>query len=372
MKRLNVAVVGLGVGRGHLDGYAALPDHYKVQAVCDLDEARLAEARQTYGVPVATTRLQDLLMRDDIDLVDLCTPPNTHLPLLRQVLAAGKHVICEKPLVGSLAEADAAAQAQAQATAGARLFPIFQYRFGNGVQQLRHLQARGFAKHAYVSTVETHWRREADYYAIAWRGKWATELGGVCLTQACHAHDLLSYVVGPVKTVYARLATRVNDIEGEDCAAITLGMADGSVAVLSATLGAATETSRLKFVFSDMTVESQSPEPYRPGKAPWIFTGKTAAIDAAIREALADFAPSSEGFEGQFERIHACLTAGAGAPVTLADARASLELITAIYFSGETGQAVTLPITADHPRYASWKPAAGGFAKALAQEAGHG
>jgi len=358
-RKLNVAVVGLGVGRAHLEAYRNLPQLFDVKAVCDLDEARLAQS----GVAWTTTRLQDLLDSEQIDLVDLCTPPNTHLQFIRQALAAGKHVICEKPLVGSLAEVDAVEAAVASART--RLFPIFQYRFGNGLQQLLHLRSQGFGRHALLTTIETHWKRQANYYAIRWRGKWATEMGGVCLTQAIHAHDMLTYVVGPVKTVYARLATRVNDIEGEDCAAISLEMRDGSVAVLSATLGAADEISRLKFMFHDMTVESRSPHPYRPGEEPWIFKGKTPEIDAAMQTALSKFKPGQESFEGQFARIHAALTADEPTPASLADARAALELITAIYHSGEVGVAVTLPIPKDHPKYASWKPTSGGFPKEL-------
>jgi predicted dehydrogenase len=366
MTRLKVAVVGLGVGKAHLQGYAKLPDLYEIKALCDLDETKLRAMATEFGVAWTTTQLQDLLTSDQIDVVNLCTPPNTHLDLIQQSLAADKHVICEKPLVGSLAEADAVAAAVA--TARGHLFPIFQYRFGNGLQQLKHLQARGFGRHAFVTTVETHWRREADYYEVLWRGKWATEVGGVCLTQAIHAHDILSYVLGPVKSVYANLATRVNDIEGEDCAAISLAMADGSVAVLSATLGAAEEASRLKFTFNDMTVESDSPHPYRPGESPWHFKGKTPAIDMELRDALRDFEPALESFAGQFARIHATITAGSPTPVSFDEARASLELITAIYYSGEAGVPVTLPIPKDHPRYTSWKPASGGFAK----EVSHG
>jgi predicted dehydrogenase len=362
--KLRVAVVGLGVGRSHLQAYARIPELFEVQAVCDLNLDKLRASAAEFGVARQAAALPELLADPGIDVVDLCTPPNTHRGLIEQALAAGKHVICEKPLVGSLAEADAVAAVQR--TARGTLFPIFQYRFGNGLQRLKHLQAKGFARHALVTTMETHWRRDSDYYEIAWRGKWATEMGGVCLTQACHAHDILSYVHGPVKTVYARLATRVNDIEGEDCAAITVELANGSLAVLSATLGAARELSRLRFVFGDMTVESASPEPYRPGEEPWHFVGKTAQIDAAIAAALADFEPSLESFAGQLARIHACLTQGAPMPVTLADARASLELITAIYYSAESGTPQTLPIAPDHPRYASWVPAARGFAKALA------
>ncbi|MES2957049.1 MAG: Gfo/Idh/MocA family oxidoreductase [Pseudomonadota bacterium] len=361
---LRVAVIGLGVGKGHIQAYAEIPDLFELKAVCDLDADKARATAAEFGVAWHTASLAELLASDDIDVIDICTPPNTHLSLIEQALAAGKHVVCEKPLVGSLREADVVAAA----LRGARgqLFPIFQYRFGNGLQRLKHLQAKGLARHALITTMETHWRRDSDYYRIAWRGKWATEMGGVCLTQACHAHDILSYVHGPVKTVYAKLATRVNDIEGEDCAAITVELANGSLAVLSATLGAAVETSRLRFVFGDMTVESDSPEPYRPGKEPWRFVGKTAQVDAAIAAALADFQPMLESFAGQFARIHACITQGATTPVALDDARASLELITAIYYSAESATPQTLPIDPEHPRYASWVPAARGFPKALA------
>ena len=362
--KLRVAVVGLGVGKGHLQAYAEIPDLFEVKAVCDLNADKARSTAAEFGVAWHTASLAELLASAEVDMIDLCTPPNTHRGLIEQALAAGKHVVCEKPLVGSLLDVDAVAAALRGSTG--QLFPIFQYRFGNGLQRLKHLQAKGLARHALITTMETHWRRDSDYYQIEWRGKWATEMGGVCLTQACHAHDILSYVHGPVKTVYAKLATRVNDIEGEDCAAITVELANGSLAVLSATLGAAQESSRLRFVFGDMTVESESPEPYRPGKEPWRFMGKTPQVDTAIAAAFADFEPSRESFAGQFARIHACLTQGAPAPVTFADARASLELITAIYYSAESGTPQNLPIAPSHPRYASWVPAARGFPKALA------
>ena len=361
-KKIRVAVVGLGVGKAHLESYAKVKDRFEVVAVCDLDEAKAKSVAAQFGIPYKTTRLGDLLTGNTVDIYDLCTPPYTHCNLIEQILAAGFHVIAEKPLVGSLAECDRieAAQKIARGT----LFPIFQYRFGNGLKRLKHLQAKGFAHTPFLTTIETSWRRDSDYYDIIWRGKWATEMGGCCLTQAVHAHDILSYVNGPVKTVFANMATRVNPIEVEDCAAISVGLENGSVATLSVTLGAAEELSRLRFIFSDLTVESQSPEPYGPGKDPWVFKGKSPEIDAAMAAALADFTPALESFEGQFALIHDTLTQGSPTPVSLKDARQSLELITAIYYSAETGTAVTLPITKDHPRYSSWTPPAGSFNKA--------
>ncbi len=269
-------------------------------------------------------------------------------------MSAGFHVACEKPLVGSLKDVDALVAADRAARGS--LYPIFQYRFGNGLQKLKFLQEKGLTGTPYLSTIETSWRRGADYYAVPWRGNWATELGGCCLTHAVHAHDILSFVNGPVKSVSARLATRVNDIEVEDCAAIAAEMANGSVATLAVTLGAAEEVSRLRFTFSNLTAENRGTEPYAPGKDPWSFKGVNEKVDAEIAAALSEFVPAAESFDGQFTRMHAAITEGAPPPVSLGDARASLELITAIYHSAETGTVVTLPIGVGHPKYGGWTP----------------
>ena len=89
---------------------------------------------------------------------------------------------------------------------------------------------------------------------------------------------------------------------------------------------------------------------------PWTFTADTPEIEAQLDAALARFAPQPERFVGQFARFHDALLGGGELPVTLADARAALEIITAIYASARTGQAVDLPIGMDHPYYAGWLP----------------
>ena len=139
--------------------------------------------------------------------------------------------------------------------------------------------------------------------------------------------------------------------------AVSIEMVNGSLATLAVTLGAAEELSRIRFMFSNLTVESRSAHPYRIGDDPWYFKGKSPEIEAQIAGVLAAFKPSTESFSGQFERIHASITGGEPLPVTLADARVSLELITAIYHSAESGTAVNLPIANDHPKYGNWMPA---------------
>ena len=138
-------------------------------------------------------------------------------------------------------------------------------------------------------------------------------------------------------------------------AVLSLEFANGAFATSSVTLGSRQEMSRLRFCFSDLVAESGL-SPYNPGHDPWTFPDDDPAAAARIAEALADFAPLPERFTGQFHRLHAALTGDAPLPVTLADARRSIELLTAAYWSAATGEPVALPLPPDHPYYAGWIP----------------
>jgi predicted dehydrogenase len=349
--KLRVGVVGLGVGRSHVEAFQQLQDLYEVVAVCDLDADRAATVARELNVPGVFTDYTELCRQDNVDVLDLCTPPFLHFDQVQQALAAGKHVICEKPLVGSLKEVDELDQAQQKS--GRVLMPVFQYRFGHGLQKLKLLVDKGLTGNAYLSTVETSWRRRAEYYAVPWRGKWKTELGGTLVSHACHTLDMLTYILGPVKEVFARTTTRVNPIQVEDCAAITFTMADGSLATLAATTGSSVQISRHRFCFQNLVAESNL-RPYTNSGDPWTFTGDTPEATASIEQALAEFVPLPESREGQFYRFARSLEEGQPLPVTLADARASIELLTAIYYSSYTNQSVSLPLPPDHPFYAGW------------------
>ena len=350
--RLRVAVVGGGIGHLHITAYKILAATFDLVAICDIDEAKAQELADEYGIPNVVTDFAALCQME-LDVIDICTPPHLHRQQIAEALRHGKHVICEKPLVASLRDIDELAQISAETER--QVMPIFQYRFGHGLQKLKHLVDEQVTGPAYVATVETHWRRGADYYAVPWRGKWQTELGGVLVTHAVHAHDMLGYILGPIQSVFARTATRLHDIEVEDCASISLQMADGSLASLSATVGSAKEITRHRFCFGNLSAESHT-APYANPSDPWQFDGDSPDHDAAIAATLANFTPLPEGYVGQFYRFHQALQHGHPPPVTLADARASLELLTAIYTSVETGAAVSLPIESSHPKYGGWIP----------------
>jgi predicted dehydrogenase len=344
-----VAVAGLGIGIAHVRALRRLRDRFSLVAVCDPDESRSAPVAERTGAEVLT--FDALLEREDIEVVHICTPPSMHLQQCLAALAAGKYVVCEKPVVGSLADIDQLLAAEA--SSAARLMPIFQYRFGNGLQQVKLLVEAGIAARTYTSSVEVAWRRRADYYAAPWRGRRETEFGGVLLSQAVHALDMLTYIVGSPRRVHCRTTTRVNPIEVEDCAAASLEMHDGSLASISATLGSPEEISRHRFHFEAFSAESNT-EPYSSSAKPWTITPDTPDAAAAIDAALAGWVDRPEEWQGQFLRFADALDAGDAPPVTLADARASLELLTALYWSAHSSEDVTMPIADSHPFYDSW------------------
>lgn len=352
-KRLKVAVVGLGVGRSHIEAFKnQLGNQWDVVALCDIDETKAREVAGQFDIPGVFTSYEEVCNLPDLDVIDICTPPFLHYDQITKGLAAGKHVICEKPLVSSLKEIDELDTAQKQA--GKILLPIFQYRFGHGLQKLKLLVDKGLAGKPYLSTVETSWRRREAYYAVPWRGKWETELGGTLFGHAIHTLDMLTYITGPAKEVYARTATIVHpNIQVEDTASISLKMADGSLASVSVTVGSSVEITRHRFCFSNMVAESNL-RPYTSSGDPWTFNGDMPEDEAKIEEALSGFESLPESRAGQFYRFYRSLVHGEPLPVTLADARASLELVTAIYYSSYTNQNISLPIPNDHPFYGGW------------------
>lgn len=360
MSELRVGVVGVGVGQEHLAAWRRV-DGASVVAIVDLDDDRRAAAEREWEVPGVAT-LDELLEPASVhrvDVVDLCTPPAVHEAQIVRCLEAGAHVICEKPLVDSLAACDriaAASEAAAASPAANQLMPIFQYRFGDGAARARALIDAGLTGRLFTASASTWWRRGRGYYTAApWRGTWNGERGGCVLSHSIHNHDLLAWIGGPLVEVQAMTATRVNDIETEDCAVAVGRTADGALVTMNVTLGAASESSRLVWHFEHVTITSSS-APYDPAAGPWEFEFRRSAVAEDAERVWAAHAASPALYAGQFQGFVDALDQRGSLPVTLDDARASLELVTAWYHSARDGTRQALPLPADHPAYASWLP----------------
>ncbi|MBF9035572.1 Gfo/Idh/MocA family oxidoreductase [Rhodobacterales bacterium HKCCE2091] len=350
---INVAILGSGIGREHLAGYRALPGQFAVKWVIDVNTARAYTILDGDPGPRVSADIADALADPEVDLVDICLPPHLHVPVALQVLAANRHAILEKPIASSLADCDRLAEAEA-ASRG-RIFPVFQYRYGPATAALDALIAAGLAGRPQVASVETHWNRGADYYAVPWRGTWAGEQGGAVLGHAIHNHDLLCRYFGPVAAVSAQVATRVNPIETEDCASISLMFECGALAASSVTLGAATDTTRLNLVFEHLTATSGI-NPYAPAAGRWTFDARDPARQGEVDAIVAAHTRAPVGFIGYLGAVADAVAGDDSRAVTLRDGRASIELVTAVYAAARSGERLSLPLARDAASYAGWCP----------------
>ena len=347
---INIAILGAGIGREHLVALRELQDSFRVVAVVDQNLNRIEEIRSGDKF-VAYSNIAQALSDPKVDVVDICLPPHLHFDVTKDALNAGKHVICEKPLATSMSDVDLIAQASLRNKR--QVFPVFQYRWGPSLAQLRHLMALGLAGQLQVASLETHWSRKADYYDVPWRGTWAGERGGAVLGHAIHNHDLLTHIAGDVTALSAMTATRVNDIETEDCATISFALTSGALASSSITLGSANDETRFRFVFEKLTATSGI-APYAPGSGPWTFIARDKIQQSQVDQAVSETPLEGIGFQGFFVEIERAINGKVNRAVTLQEGAASIALVTAIYHSARTGERVVLPLSLDHQLYNGW------------------
>ena len=356
MNKYQVAIIGTNIGAKHYEDFNKVSERFNVHTICGLTKESINKIIPPNSDIKVSLNFEDVLKIKEIDIIDICLPPHLHFSACKKSLEAGKHVICEKPLVSNLKEVDELEKIS-KAT-GKTIFPVFQYRYGPGFSKLKALIKSGLAGKPLVASLETHWNRGKEYYSKAWRGTWKGEQGGAILSHAIHIHDLISMIFGPVSNVFAKLTTRVNNIEVEDCAALSIEMDNGALVTSSITLGAANDTSRLKFCFNGITAESAaSPDkPYNPADDEWKFLARDPVTQNQIEEILSKVKNSKSWYSGMFNEIANKLDDKFSDEVSLSDARKSLEFVTAVYQSSRQNKNIKLPIEKDNPLYNSWLP----------------
>jgi len=233
----DVAVVGVGMGAApHLRSLQDLHGAYPLTWVCARDAQRLAAVSVPQGAR-RTTRLEDILQDPEVRAVLVLTPPSAHLEVVRQVAAAGKHVLVEKPLELDLARSRALVDCCD--AAGVRLAVMLQYRLRTGAVRLRQLLRSGAIGQLTSASASIRWWRPQSYYDVPGRGSLARDGGGVLMTQAIHTLDLLLDLIGMPEQVTGAVATSaVHRMECEDTASALLVYPRGAVAVVQATTAA--------------------------------------------------------------------------------------------------------------------------------------
>jgi len=235
MDAVRVAVVGVaGMGRAHYFAAAAMPE-YELVAICDVVEKPREKAAARLEVP-GFADAAELYASGLADAVILATPPSTHGPLVRDALAAGLHVYCEKPFVADAADGYALGE-QARA-AGLVVQVGFQYRFQPSYAHVRSLIDAGTVGPIFRSAlVATSWFRPQDYFeAAGWRKEWRHAGGGVLMSQAIHQLDAMLWFTGLPARVTARASRARHDIEVEDDVMALLEFPNGGRGTIVASL----------------------------------------------------------------------------------------------------------------------------------------
>jgi UDP-N-acetyl-2-amino-2-deoxyglucuronate dehydrogenase len=194
--------------------------------------ARFAELSAHFGVPCRP--VEDVLADDGIDAVCICTPSGAHAGQTIAAAKAGKHVLVEKPMALSLAEADAMIAACDRA--GVRLGVVLQRRFDPIYQRVHAaIAAQAFGDLSLGVVVFPYYRPQSYYDSAEWRGTWALDGGGVLMNQGIHLVDLLVWFMGDPTAVQARAATLQRSIEVEDTLSAMLTFGNGALATITAT-----------------------------------------------------------------------------------------------------------------------------------------
>ncbi|HTU73424.1 MAG TPA: Gfo/Idh/MocA family oxidoreductase [Trebonia sp.] len=319
------------------DGTAALV------AATDADAGPLATFAAEFGIPATYPSLAELLEREQVDLVHLCTPPGTHHPLALACLRAGASVLVEKPPAISLREFDEIASAEG----GPPWFAtVFQHRFGLGQRRLKALasQPGGPLGRPLLAICHTTWYRGQAYFDVPWRGRWETEGGGPTMGHGIHQMDMLLDALGDWSQVSAITRTQARRMPTEDLSLAHVTFASGAAASIVNSVLSPREESYLRFDFEHATVELS--HLYGYGDDDWRVTAAEDRQDvlSAWKQAWPAAGSQPRGRSGhaaQFRAVLAALAAGQPPPVRPAEARRTLSLVAAIYASALTGHPVT-------------------------------
>ena len=163
MSKYQVAIIGTNIGAKHYEDFQKVSDKFNVHTVCGLTKESIENIVPPNSDTKISLNFDDVLNIKEIDIVDICLPPHLHFSACKKSLEAGKHVICEKPLVSSLEEIDKLKEISNKT--GKTIFPVFQYRYGPGFSKLKALIKSGLAGKPLVASLETHWNRGKEYYS---------------------------------------------------------------------------------------------------------------------------------------------------------------------------------------------------------------
>ncbi|KPI11173.1 oxidoreductase domain protein [Actinobacteria bacterium OK074] len=363
-RRIRAALIGAGAiaSDSHLPALQRLAaeGETEIVAVVDINADAAKRLCADNDIPHAYTDLDRMLAEQRPDLVSVCTPPTLHREQSIAALRAGSWVLCEKPPVPTLADY-AAVEAAENTDGGPYAAIVFQHRFGSATSHVKRLLAEGALGRPLVAHCQTTWYRNADYYAVPWRGRWQTEGGGPAMGHGIHQMDLLLELLGPWSEVRAMAARLVHDVETEDVSTALLRFEGGALATVVNSVLSPDEVSRIRIDCERATVELV--HLYGHGNDNWTIT-PAPGVPAEEAARWRDFGPDVPSSHlAQLRELVASMRAGERPRSSGADGRTSLELITALYKSAFTDTTVHAgDIGPEDPYYTALHGGAPGWA----------
>jgi len=354
---INVAVVGTGgISNMHIAGLLSFPERCKIVALCDIYPQKAEAIKEKYQLDSAAVFDNHHSMLKSgikIDLVHVCTPPYVHCEIAVDSMNAGCNVVVEKPMATCLAECDRMLEAEKRN--GVTMACIAQNRFRNSIYKLKKTLDSNLAGKICMAQVESAWWRGHCYYDLWWRGTWEKEGGGPTLNHAVHHIDMLNWLEGKMpESVMAMLTNVMHDnAEVEDLSLACLRYGDGSLAQITSSVVHHGEEQGITLQCANAKIS-----------APWDLKAEVSQANgfpepegnAALIQEIQDFWEkipplAYEGHTGEIENVLTALEEGKRPLITGEDGRKTVEVITAVYKSGFSGQAVKFPIGIEDEYY---------------------
>jgi UDP-N-acetyl-2-amino-2-deoxyglucuronate dehydrogenase len=341
-RKIRFAVIGCGrIAVNHFESLRKHAERVELTAVCDTDADALQKAVKATGAR-GFESFEALLQARVADVVALCTPSGLHSAQTIQAAAAGVHIVTEKPMATRWQ--DGLEMVRACDQAGVHLFVVKQNRRNSTLRLVKSaLEARRFGR-IYMVVVNVFWSRPQSYYdSASWRGTWEFD-GGALMNQASHYVDLLDWLIGPIESVQAYVATLARNIQVEDTATVGVRWRAGALGSVNVTM-----LTYPKNLEGSLTILGEHGSVRLGGVAVntiqhWEFAERRpedAAIEQASYETTSVY---GHGHPLYYDNVINTLRGEAIAETDGREGLRSLEVLIASYLSARDGRRVALPL----------------------------
>jgi len=335
---VRVGIVGLGVGRTHIQLFSKTPGA-KVAAICDTNEALVAEVAGQSGAK-SYTSYDEMLALEELDAVSLCTPPKLHAPMTEQAVARGLHVLCEKPMAPTVA--DCQRMIEACGAAGVKLMIALKKRFAPQYRFIEKLCEEEAGQPLWACARFALGRVDKDWF-------WAEDDGGgPLLENSVHMVDILRHLMGDVVCVSAEGGSffMTQRAPVPDAAAATLRFASGGVAALGLGYGCEWPMAKEEVLLATPKVVFELQGAFdRADQLRYAYRDNPQKVHTHNAEQ-----PYMGGFPEEIAHFVDCVTSGRQPSADGVAGRESVRICLAIKESIWTGQPVEIQTARDDPQ----------------------